>query len=195
MKKSNKKKGFTLVELLAVIVILAILLAIAVPAVTKYITKSRKDGMVQTANGFISAISKDTAGEFYELPLGNSDVTIISVDLIKLENGKERSPYSGRWLSKYSYVAIINVGTDEDPDYEYYIALRDSKRYTMALTNSSSISSSNVIRNNIDGTIAPITAVCGSSDGQYMVIDKIIGLEKYQPKNGWNATIYSTQEC
>lgn len=193
MKKISKKKGFTLVELLAVIVILAILIAIAVPAVTKYITKSRKEGMIQTANSFVSAISTDTVSEFYELPIGNNDVTIISVDLIKLENGKEKTPYSGHWLPKYSYVAIINVGTDEDPEYEYYIALRDSKRYTISLTNNAT--SSNITRSNISGTDAPITAMCGSSDGKYMVIDKIIGLEKHQPNGGWNAIVYSSQEC
>lgn len=195
LKKNIKNKGFTLIELLAVIVILAILLAIAVPAVTKYITKSRKDGMVSTAQGFADAISKDTTSEFYELPVGSNDITIISVDLIKLENGKEKSPYSGRWLPRYSYVAIINTGTDEDPDYEYYVALRDSKRYTVSLTRVGDISRSSIIRNNVSGTKAPITAVCGSEDGEYMVIDKITGLEKYQPKSGWNATVYSSQEC
>jgi prepilin-type N-terminal cleavage/methylation domain-containing protein len=38
----RKKKGFTLVELLAVIVILAIILAIAVPSITNMVANSRK---------------------------------------------------------------------------------------------------------------------------------------------------------
>ena len=38
----NMKKGFTLVELLAVIVILAIILAIAIPGISNIIDSSKK---------------------------------------------------------------------------------------------------------------------------------------------------------
>lgn len=40
--KKNKKKGFTLVELIVVLVILAILAALLIPALTGYIDKARK---------------------------------------------------------------------------------------------------------------------------------------------------------
>ena len=45
----KNKKGFTLVELLAVIVILGVLLLIAVPGITKVINSSKKNTFISTA--------------------------------------------------------------------------------------------------------------------------------------------------
>lgn len=44
--KGNKKKGFTLVELIVVLVILAILAALLIPALTGYIDKAKKKQIV-----------------------------------------------------------------------------------------------------------------------------------------------------
>lgn len=191
----NNKKGFTLIELLAVIVILAILLAIAIPKVTQYITKSRKDSLIVTAKDFINAVRNETTSETYEFPIGTDDVTIISIDLLKLEKGGKKSPFNGKWLPQYSYVAILNVGTDEDPDYEYYIALTDSKRYTIALTEEDEITRKSIVRNNTSRTKASIQSMCGTKNGEYKVLRTIKGLEDYQPLNGWNVTVYSKTEC
>ena len=52
----KKKNGFTLIELLAVIIILGVLMVIAVPAVTKYINDSRKNGYVSTAKNIVGGV-------------------------------------------------------------------------------------------------------------------------------------------
>jgi len=190
-----KKKGFTLIELLSVIVIVAVLLLIVIPQVTKYITKARKDSFVATANDYVSAVRNDATSEMYELPIATNDITIVSFNLIKVENNRKSSPFNARWVDNNSYVAIINIGTDIDPEYEYYVASADTKRYTIPLTNSDSINRNSIIRNNSDSTKAGITSMCGSEDGKYMILDNILGLEKYQTEYGWNATIYSADGC
>lgn len=191
----KNRKGFTLIELLAVIVIIAILLVIAIPKVTQYISNSRKDSMISTAKNLTDSVRTSITNEIYEAPVGTDDITIISVDLIQLEEGSKNSSFNAKWLSQFSYVAVINVGTDMDPDYRYYVALRDSKRYTIPLSLSGTLTRSSIVRNNTAGTTAPITSVCGSHDGEYKVIPSIVGLEDHQPLNGWNAIVYSTASC
>lgn len=60
MKKLNKS-GFTLVELLAVIVVLAVIMLLAVNAVIPQMNKARKNAFVTEANAFI-----DAAGTYYQ---------------------------------------------------------------------------------------------------------------------------------
>lgn len=56
-----KKKGFTLVELLAVIVILAIIAVIATPIILGVIEKSKKGAAKNSAQGYIEAVEKQQA--------------------------------------------------------------------------------------------------------------------------------------
>lgn len=58
-----KKKGFTLVELLAVIVILAIILAIAVPSITKLIENQRKSAFESSIKLIIKNLEVKILGE------------------------------------------------------------------------------------------------------------------------------------
>ena len=54
----NNKKGFTLVELLAVIVILAIIALIATPIILNVIDSARKNAAINSAYGYMEAIEK-----------------------------------------------------------------------------------------------------------------------------------------
>ena len=191
----KNKSGFTLIELLAVIVILAILLAVAIPRVTKYISGSRRDSLVTTAREFADTVEKDATKEVYELPISKNDVTIVSLELMSLQKGGTKSPFNAKWVYDSSYVAIVNIGTDIDPIYKYYVVLIDSKRYTLPLVESEKINSRQIVRNDSNRTIAPITPLCGNADGEFVVINKIAGLESLNPDGNWNATIYSGEGC
>jgi len=129
MKKMNKK-GFTLIELLAVIVILAVLLAIAVPAVSGYITTSKKNGYIDTVLQYIDAARKAaTLGVEYNFPADRYTSTVIGFDTIveQLDKGGTKSSYGNEWDADYSYVVIVNEGTNETPKYVYYVAAYDGK--------------------------------------------------------------------
>ncbi len=53
--KKNRKKGFTLVELIVVLVILAILAALLIPALTGYIDKAKKKQIVAETRACVMA--------------------------------------------------------------------------------------------------------------------------------------------
>ena len=60
MKRLNlNKKGFTLVELLAVIVVLALLLFIAIPIVSKYIEKTKKQAFFANVSNIVNSIAPE----------------------------------------------------------------------------------------------------------------------------------------
>ena len=50
---NNRKVAFTLIELLAVIIILGVLMLVAIPSVTTYINNSRKETYIDTARNLI----------------------------------------------------------------------------------------------------------------------------------------------
>lgn len=74
MKQFRTKKGFTLVELLAVIVILAIILAIAIPSITSLVDNSRKDAFTSNVKLIIKGIQYKLLTDPGSVTAGATDV-------------------------------------------------------------------------------------------------------------------------
>lgn len=71
----NKKKGFTLVELIVVLAILAILAAMLVPALTGYIDKANEKKVIATARQYYVA-AQTVASEAYA---NGDEIEVISL--------------------------------------------------------------------------------------------------------------------
>ncbi len=72
-----KRKGFTLVELLAVIVVLGVIAMISVPVVLNLINESRKNSFKSSVNGMIKSVEMyytKSAGTEVTLDLGNTEI-------------------------------------------------------------------------------------------------------------------------
>ena len=127
------KKAFTLVELLAVIVILSIILMIAIPAVSHYISVAKKQSYLVLMQEYTSVAKGLLTLEAFKQPVEKNDVTIVSLDLLPMDKDKFISPFGGRLLVNKNYIAIINVGTLNKPSYRYYICSQDENGYAIPL--------------------------------------------------------------
>ncbi len=195
------KKGFTLVELLAVIVILGILLTIAIPAASNYINSTRRESFVVIMKEYAEAVRRGLVSEEYQVPMDPNMVTIISFDLIPLDKGKRESSYASEWVDSKSYVAVVNVGSSEYAKYKYFVAAQDKKGHAVPLMDIESITKEDVIGNAKNKMEVTIQALCGKTDGKITSLSTIKGLENTQLTDGsnnktdWLATIYSGDNC
>ena len=133
MDKDNvrkSKKGFTLVELLAVIVVLAIIILIAMPSVMSAMDKARRNALITEAN----EITKIAATAFADDSMGTG-LTSKCYSLQALKDGgyldKNLKDYSGSvsisidsntgavtrkiWLSNGIYKIVTKVGNQDNP--------------------------------------------------------------------------------
>lgn len=100
----KNNKGFTLVETIAVIIILGVILSIAVPSITNVVKSTNKNRMISDAETFISEVKEyvesDTIGN---TPSDNK----YTLEDIKGKTKLSKSPY-GEEYKKNSYVDITN---------------------------------------------------------------------------------------
>lgn len=68
--KNNKKKGFTLVELIVVLVILAILAALLIPALTGYIDKAKEKKIIAETRQLVMATQTIADEQYAKLDKG-----------------------------------------------------------------------------------------------------------------------------
>lgn len=96
----KNNKGFTLVETIAVIIILGVVLSIAVPSITNVVKSTNKNRMISDAETFISEVKEYVESD----TIGN---TSRKYTLESIKSKLSKSPY-GKEYKKNSYVDITN---------------------------------------------------------------------------------------
>lgn len=91
----SRKNGFTLVELIAVLVILAILAALLVPALTGYIDKARQSAVIAETRSILQAVQTEVSelygkNEYTEQAQVASIFTIASKDDNAMPGGEQK---------------------------------------------------------------------------------------------------------
>ena len=106
--------GFTLVELIATISILAVLALMAVPNVVGVTEKSKEKTYVEDAKRMISLAEYKVSSESKYKPSGSYGAVCIYLDDFDLStNGQGKAPNGGTYLTNKSYVRVTK-------DEEYY---------------------------------------------------------------------------
>ena len=99
----KNNKGFTLVETIAVIIILGVILSIAVPSITNVVKSTNKNRMISDAETFISEVKEYVESD----TIGNTSDTY-TLENIKDKTKLSESPYGGNYNMESSSVTINN---------------------------------------------------------------------------------------
>lgn len=147
-KKKINNKGFTLVELLATISILAIIMLIAIPNVVGVVQKSRNKTYVEDAKKMISLAKYKVKSDVkIKDALGYGSVCI---SLNYLDSGKEikDAPNGGEYDTEKSYVLVEK---NYDNSYYYSVQLlendKDSNMQGLKKISSEVLSNDNSYKN------------------------------------------------
>ena len=115
------KKGFTLIEMIAVVIILGIVLLIAVPAVTSYIKGSNDSVYVNSMSSYLQQVKMDYSEKQYGPYINKGEIMVVPLKNIKLDKGNtDSSPY-GKIVYSQSYVLIERTTNG----VKYYVTVLD----------------------------------------------------------------------
>ena len=142
----KNRKGFTLIEVIAVIIIIGVMMLVAVPNVTSYILNSRKASFATDVHAYIETIRAEYEGREYGPYLSDEEIMIVPIEIIVLEKGDSGKTPFGNYDYNKSYVVIV----PEKNGYQFYANVVDDAKYGVVMT-PYNILNGDAVKENVDG--------------------------------------------
>lgn len=121
----KNNKGFTLIEIIGVVVIIGVIMLIAIPSVSSYIVNSRKSSYISNVSAFIETIRGEYQMKNFGTFLYDDEVMLVPIEAITLDDGDSTETPFGTYNYEKSYIAIV----PERNTYQYYAYILDSAGY------------------------------------------------------------------
>ena len=158
----KNKRGFTLVELLAVIVIISILAMLAIPNVTKRVEESRKKVFLEDSRTLLEAARVDFSSGKYTLVEGvekvENKVTFSKAAIDTILEGKlGKSPFNSNY--KDAGVMVVKTYGEDGTVYKYYVCLIDEDGNGLDYTETNSLSVDKILINKKDQSCTGLPTV------------------------------------
>ncbi len=173
-----KKNGFTLIEMIAVIIILGVILLIAVPAVSSYILNSNEGVYANDISTFI----QETKLEYNDKTLGprieENEIMLVPVSMLTLQKGSNTESPFGKLIDRQSYIIIKRTGKS----LEYYATVVDAESHGVV-----EVKEDEINRNKVGvvdkNTIESLDYFCTCNGAEVKKIDFVyqMGTELYKP--------------
>ena len=133
-------KGYTLIEILAVMILIAVVSTIAVISVSSHIDYSKRSTYVTSARQYIEKVSEARAKDkLHDIKSG--EALVVPIERYKLDTSDDFTTPFGSLLLDYCYVVMTN----NNNHYTYYIFMLDEKKNGIVGVEYSKLDSDSVI--------------------------------------------------
>lgn len=112
-------KGFTLVELLAVMVVIGVVMAVAIPNIVGISTQNKITAYAEDAKKFKNSAEYMLRGDdTIKKPENNGQCVLVNLRYLH-GNEYDNPPYGGEYLMDHSFVVMVK----KNRQYKYYVQL------------------------------------------------------------------------
>ena len=147
-------KGFTLVELLAMLAVLAILMGVAIPNITGILKNQKKNTLKNDAVTLVETAKTKVAREELIKKPNTNECVVFSLTYLNDNDNVEVGPNGGKYEEYGSFVVMKKECNNQGCEYKYYIRLvEDNGSYFYGVSNPTEI---NTLNNNDSTAITKI---------------------------------------